>query len=76
MSDFKENSVIKTVNYKKWGQMSIQNIFPRLSKPIIDQIDEVLADHYGFSDEEMDFIINYDIKYRVGTDDDNGDDED
>ncbi len=26
----------------------------------------VLAEHYGFSDEELDFIINYDIKYRMG----------
>jgi len=21
--------------------------------------------HYGFTDEELDFIINYDIKYRM-----------
>ncbi len=26
----------------------------------------VLACHYGFTDEELDFIINYDIKYRMG----------
>ena len=24
--------------------------------------------HYGFTDEELDFIINYDIKYRMGRD--------
>lgn len=36
------------------------------SKPIIDEIDKVLAKHYGFTDEELDFIINYDIKYRMG----------
>jgi hypothetical protein len=23
---------------------------------------------YGFTDEELDFIINYDIKYRMGRD--------
>jgi hypothetical protein len=28
----------------------------------------VLARHYGFTDEEFDFIINYDIKYRMGQD--------
>jgi hypothetical protein len=22
--------------------------------------------YYGFTDEELDFIINYDIKYRMG----------
>ena len=36
------------------------------SKPIIDQIDTVLAEHYGFTEAELDFIINYDIKYRMG----------
>ncbi|MCK9363520.1 MAG: hypothetical protein M0P74_07975 [Syntrophales bacterium] len=49
---------------------------PRLSKPVIDEIDKVLAQHYGFTDEELDFIINYDIKYRMGnTNVENGDDE-
>ena len=37
-----------------------------LAKPIIDEIDKVLAKHYGFTEEELDFIINYDIKYRMG----------
>ena len=31
-----------------------------------DEIDRTLAQHYGFTDEELDFIINYDIKYRMG----------
>jgi hypothetical protein len=26
----------------------------------------ILVKHYGFTDEELDFIINYDIKYRMG----------
>jgi hypothetical protein len=38
------------------------------SKPILDEIDCVLARHYGFTEVEMDFIINYDIKYRMGHD--------
>ncbi len=38
----------------------------KLSKPIIDEIDKVLAKHYGFTEKELDFIINYDIKYRMG----------
>jgi hypothetical protein len=32
----------------------------------IDKIDKVLAKHYGFTEEELDFVINYDIKYRMG----------
>ncbi|MCX6885446.1 MAG: hypothetical protein NTX27_10425 [Verrucomicrobia bacterium] len=27
-----------------------------------------MAEHYGFTPEELDFIINYDIKYRLGRD--------
>ena len=38
----------------------------KLSKPIIDEIDKVLARHYGFTEEELDFIINYDIKISYG----------
>ena len=41
-------------------------MMPDKPKPIIDEIDHVLARHYGFTDEELDFIINYDIKYRMG----------
>ena len=28
----------------------------------------MLAEHYGFTTEELDFILNYDIKYRLGRD--------
>jgi hypothetical protein len=45
-----------------------------MSKPIIDEIDYVLAQYYGFTDEELDFIINYDIKYRMGASDAEDDD--
>ena len=36
-------------------------------RPLIFDInDHILTDHYGFTEEELDFIINYDIKYRMG----------
>jgi hypothetical protein len=44
------------------------------SKSIIDEIDCVIAKHYGFSTEQLDFILNYDIKNRMGKG--SGDDED
>jgi Eco57I restriction-modification methylase len=34
-------------------------------KPIADEIDHVLARHYGLTEEELDFVVNYDIKYRM-----------
>ncbi|MDR1030782.1 MAG: Eco57I restriction-modification methylase domain-containing protein [Treponema sp.] len=42
------------------------NFDVKKSKPIIDEIDKILAKHYSFTEEELDFIINYDIKYRMG----------
>ncbi len=66
MEDFKKKSKVLTNDYGKHGQLSIQTFQPRLSKPIIDEIDRILGKHYGFTNEELDFIINYDIKYRMG----------
>jgi hypothetical protein len=51
---------------KTTGITQIQSYKIAKSKPIIDEIDKVLAKHYGFTEEELDFIINYDIKYRIG----------
>jgi hypothetical protein len=48
--------------------LTVQCIFPRFSKVIIDEIDAALADHYGFTGEELDFVANYDIKFRLGAD--------
>jgi len=67
MSDYRKNSNQKTVFIRSKQQYATYpEYLPRLSKPIIDEIDRVLAKHYGFTEEELDFIINYDIKYRVG----------
>ena len=55
-----------TRNQKQTGETQTQSFKISKSKPIIDEIDRVLAQHYGFTDEELDFIINYDIKYRMG----------
>lgn len=54
------------VNSQTRGVVSSFVFKKKLSKPIIDEIDKVLAKHYGFTEEELDFIINYDIKYRMG----------
>ena len=40
-------------------------ITPKINKTLVE-IDKVLAEHYGFTDEGLDFIINYDIKCRMG----------
>ncbi|MFH1321084.1 MAG: DNA methyltransferase [Bacteroidota bacterium] len=75
LKDLVENSIFQIRNDKRAGILEIQSFQPRLSKPIIDEIDTVLAEHYGFTAEELDFIINYDIKYRMGKELENGEEE-
>ena len=52
--------------YKTSGRVEYDEFYLKESKSIIDEIDRVLAQHYEFTPEELDFIINYDIKYRMG----------
>lgn len=63
MEDFQRHA-----QHLKRGNTGSYTIYARKSKHIIDGIDRVLSHHYGFTSEEMDFIINYDIKYRIGLD--------
>ena len=65
MLDLRHHSKRKKRN-QKTGVVHYDEFYPSHSKSIIDKIDCVLAQHYGFTDEELDFIINYDIKYRMG----------
>lgn len=64
--DMNEKSCRRIYNYKTTGRVEYDEFYMKLSKPIIDKIDKILAKHYGFTEEELDFIINYDIKYRMG----------
>jgi len=66
MKELQKNADRKSASYKATGEVEYDEFYPKLSKPIIDEIDKVLAKHYGFTEEELDFIINYDIKYRMG----------
>ena len=64
--DMNKKKNILVFNSKTRGIVESYVYKKKLSKPIIDEIDKVLARHYGFTEEELDFIINYDIKYRMG----------
>ncbi len=65
--NYEATKYTKNTTYKSTGRNVIYDeYYPKLSKQYIDEIDKVLAKHYGFTEEELDFIINYDIKYRMG----------
>jgi len=64
--DLWKNAIQRKRN-RKDGTIQVEvNFLIGKSKPIIDEIDQLLARHYGFTEKELDFIINYDIKYRMG----------
>lgn len=64
--DLKRNKERTTTHSESKGDITQDFYYVRYSKSIIDEIDSVLAKYYSFTDEELDFIINYDIKYRMG----------
>ena len=64
-TSYVHNRQIKTRTYPS-GNIDYYEYYPLKSKDLIDEIDKVLAQHYGFTEEELDYIINYDIKYRMG----------
>ena len=66
MMSFNRYKTRKETRYKTTGKVVYDEFNQKPSKPIVDEVDQVLAGHYGFTDEELDFIINYDIKYRMG----------
>ena len=70
--DYISKGAIIRMNNRLTGLVELESLTPAKSKPIIDEIDRVLAKHYGFTDEELDFIINYDIKYRMGRESEEG----
>ncbi|MDH5719845.1 MAG: Eco57I restriction-modification methylase domain-containing protein [Spirochaetia bacterium] len=62
-----EKKAIWQKEEKKDGTIKkYRRYFPQTCKHYSDEIDKALAKHYGFNAEELDFIINYDIKYRMG----------
>lgn len=61
MADFRKHA-----RSLKRGKSDSYTIYARKAKAIIDEIDRVLATQYGFSEEELTFILGYDMKYRVG----------
>jgi hypothetical protein len=67
MADLQANSQEREMCFAH-DRLTVQCVYPKASKRIIDKIDARLRDYYGFTAEELDFIINYEVKYRMGRD--------
>ncbi len=64
IDDLEKNSKVRIRTREDGSKRKEVNYFAGKSKHLLDEIDRGLADHYGLTAEELDFIINYDIKYR------------
>jgi hypothetical protein len=69
MKCLEQTSTVAGGTYSVGGSVRYERFKPRMAKAVFDQIDTHLAKYYGLTDEELDFIVNYDIKYRMGQDD-------
>jgi hypothetical protein len=65
MSAYQKNSVIN-----RRGSTEFQEFNWGLSKSVVDDIDSLLSEHYGLTGAELDFVVNYDLKIRMGSTDD------
>ncbi len=68
MDDLESKSERQSINLQSGDVITYAEYFGSKSKDIIDDIDRLLAEHYGFNEQQLDFIINYDIKFRMGQD--------
>ncbi len=65
MNDVTKNSKEQLIKYST-GVKKVRIFYFRESKKIIDKIDEALAKHYNFNNDELNFIIHYDEEFRAG----------
>ncbi|OYT92364.1 MAG: SAM-dependent methyltransferase [Burkholderiales bacterium PBB3] len=70
--DYTSKGRIIRMHNKKTGVVELESVTPSKSKDAIDRIELAIVDGYGMSAEQLDFMLNYAIKYRVG---DTGEDQ-
>jgi len=64
-ADLQAHAEMRTIHFRKHGTLTIQCVFPGRSIVILDRIDRALARIYAFSEEELNFLLHFDRKFRV-----------
>jgi hypothetical protein len=66
MDSLRASSEIRTCHYRSVG--TIRNTYFRQAhtRPVIDKIDRVLAQWYGLTREQLDFILGFEARFRRG----------
>jgi hypothetical protein len=65
MNDYNKNANFK-INERSGGYViKIKEIIPKLSKDILDQIHDVFAEYFEFSEAENNYIKDFDLDFRM-----------
>lgn len=75
MTALKTTAIRRRAESERTGELEYDEFWPKHAKITLDRADEEIAPYYGFTEEELDFIINYDIKYRMGLSGASGEEE-
>ena len=60
------SSRLVEIDHARTGRVRFEQFRPREAKTVVDRIERLLANRYGLTDAQIDFIVNYDAKYRMG----------
>jgi hypothetical protein len=66
MESLQVNSLRRSITYQKTGLVEYDEFYPKRSKIQINDIDKILSTYFGLSSDEEDFVLNYDVKFRLG----------
>ena len=70
MKSYRAHKAMKEKTSKSTGHVLYEEFYPRLSKDVLDEIDLVIGAEFGISKAQQDFLLNCEIKYRMGGTDD------
>jgi Eco57I restriction-modification methylase len=65
-ADYRAKGKIIRMNNKLTGLVELESLSPAKSKPLIDEVDRLLAPLYRLTPNQAEYIIALDSKYRVG----------
>ena len=66
MKSYRANKAVKEKTSKTTGHVLYEEFYPRMSKGVLDQIDLVIGEEFGLSTAQQEFLLNFEIKYRMG----------
>jgi hypothetical protein len=70
MTSYRENKATKEKTSQSTGHVVYEEFYLRLSKDILDEIDQVIGAELGLTQEQQEFFVNFEIKYRMGSTED------